>query len=39
MKLEDSIPEIEERLGHKWIEVIVGAGLGVILTVLLNKLI
>ena len=34
----NDIPHIEERLGHKWIEVIVGAILGIILTIFLDKI-
>lgn len=34
-----NIPQIEERLGHKWLEVIVGAALGIILTLILDWLI
>lgn len=34
----NGIPRIEERLGHKWLEVIVGAILGIILTIVLDKI-
>lgn len=34
----NGIPRIEERLGHKWLEVIAGAILGIILTIVLDKI-
>lgn len=34
---EEKIPKIQERLGHSWLEVIVGALVGLVITLLLNN--